>query len=324
MVGSDFMINCEDVYMKRLLTFALAMALLMSAAGCSFRSPEVSESTTAADDGGNTPAVEQSSEAELTPIYDNTAVVSAYKSGDPSKLSEFDREIYDAAVTGISAFYRDGMSDLEIILAAHDYITTLCTYDVEELALIPKRSENSESPYGALINKRAICMGYTTAFQMFMDMLGVESIIVRGEALDEEHAWNMVHVGDDWYHVDCTWDDYVPDYEGRPAVHMFYMMTDGATGVDHIWDRESAPKAESEDLNYYRVNNLFAENSDEIAAILAAAVQKGLTEAEFAVPKDYNTVGMYMPQLERGAVHTYWPIEFDTYNVILAHIDYYE
>lgn len=314
--------NYEDVHMKRLLTFALISAMLLSTAGCADGGAAVSKST--ADYADSASVIEYDGKTELTPIYDNTAVVSAYKSGDPSKLSEFDREIYDAAVTGINAFYRDGMSETEIILAAHDYITTLCTYDVDDLALIPKRSENSESPYGALINKRAICMGYTTTFQMFMDMLGVESIIVRGEAEDEEHAWNMVHVGESWYHVDCTWDDYVPDYEGRPAVHMFYMMTDGATGVDHIWERESAPKAESEDLNYYKVNNLFAENDDEIAAILTAAAKKGLTEAEFALPKEYNTDRMYMPQFEGGAVHTYWPIEFDTYKVVLAHIDFDE
>lgn len=294
--------------MKRILTAALVSALLLGVSGCGSSKPDHSLTT----DNSSVIEYEAESIADLTPIYDNTAVVSAYKSGDASVLSEFDRAIYDAAVTGISTFYREGMSDTEIIQAAHDYITTLCTYDIDELALIPKRSENSENPYGALINKKAICMGYTTSFQMFMDMLGVESIIVRGEALDEEHAWNMVHIGENWYHVDCTWDDYVPDYEGRPAAHMFYMITDGAAEVEHVWDRESAPKADSEDLNYYKQNNLFAETDEDLVRIISAAKEKGLSEAEFAVP-------MELP-LESISGYSCWILTFDTYKAIIAHI----
>lgn len=294
--------------MKKILTAALISALLLGASGCTDSKPDDSLTT------DRTSVIEYESEiiAEPTPVYDNTAVVSAYKSGDASALSEFDKAIYDAAVAGISEFYREGMGEEEIVLAAHDYITTICTYDVEELALIPARSENSESPYGALINKRAICMGYTTSFQMFMDMLGVESIIVRGEATGEEHAWNMVHIGDNWYHVDCTWDDYVPDYDGRPPVHMFYMLTDSAAGVDHIWNKESSPTADSEDLNYYKQNNLFAETEEEIANIISAAKEKGLSEAEFAVPKGSPIEGI--------SGYGFWALEFDTYKAIVAHI----
>ena len=155
-------------------------------------------------------------------------------------------------------------------------------------------------------------MGYTTSFQMFMDMLGVECIIVRGEATGEEHAWNMVHIGDNWYHVDCTWDDYVPDYDGRPAVHMFYMLTDSAACIDHSWDKEAAPKADSEDLNYYRQNNLFAETDEEIANILSAAKEKGLSEAEFAVPLEFPLEGL--------SDYGCWILSFDTYKAIVAHI----
>lgn len=294
--------------MKKILTAALVSALILGLAGCTGSKPDDIPTTDIA------PVIEFESEdiAEHTPIYDNAAVVSAYKSGDDSMLSEFDKAIYDAAAAGISEFYRDGMSEDEIVLAAHDYITTLCTYDVEELALIPARSENSENPYGALINKRAICMGYTTSFQMFMDMLGVECIIVRGEATGEEHAWNMVHIGDNWYHVDCTWDDYVPDYDGRPAVHMFYMLTDSAACIDHSWDKEAAPKADSEDLNYYRQNSLFAETDEEIANILSAAKEKGLSEAEFAVPLEFPLEGL--------SDYGCWILSFDTYKAIVVHI----
>lgn len=299
--------------MKKIITAALISALILGASGCAAHKPEDRQTP------DKTSIIEYESDtiAEPTPIYDNTAVVSAYKSGDASKLSEFDKAVYDAAIAGVNAFYREGMSDEEIVLAAHDYIVTLSTYDIDNLALIPKRSENSESPYGALINKRAICMGYTTSFQMFMDMLGVESIIVRGEAHDEEHAWNMVHIGENWYHVDCTWDDFVPDYEGRRAFHIYCMITDSSAEKEHKWNRESAPKAESDDLNYYRANNLYAESDEQVKNILTPAVESGFTDVEFAVPKQCDTP---IPPIDGVSGYSIWKSELDTYDVAVVHI----
>ncbi len=315
----------------RLLAAAVTAAFAVSSAGCSIYMPEKgseqssSEETAVSTVSTDSPANEQiKADSDLTPIYDDTAVVSAFKLGDDSGLSEFDREIYREALNWIGEFFSDDMSTDEIVLAAHDYITTHCAYDDNELALFSERSENSENPYGALINNKAICMGYTTTFQLFMDMLGVESIIIRGESDGEEHAWNMVHIGEKWYHVDCTWDDYLPDYEGRPAAHAFYMLTDAAVQIDHVWDSEATPTADSEDMNYYMSNGLIAENTEQMMEIIEAAAKKGLTEAEFALPKDYDTESMYFLKFEGGAVYSYWPIEFDDYKVVLAHIRSYE
>ncbi len=299
--------------MKKIITAALVSALILGASGCAAHEPEDSQAP------DKTSVIEYESDiiAEPTPIYDNTAVVSAYKSGDASKLSEFDKAVYDAAITGISEFYREGMSDEEIVLAAHDYIVTLCSYDLGALALIPAPSESSESPYGALINKSAICMGYTTSFQMFMDMLGVESIIVRGESNGEEHAWNMVHIGDNWYHIDCTWDDFVPDYEGRRAFHIYYMIPDSVAEIEHKWNRESAPKADSDDLNYYRANDLYADNVEEMAKIISAAVENGFVGAEFAVPKNSSTD---IPPIDGVSGYSIWKSELDAYDVVTVHV----
>ena len=251
-------------------------------------------------------------------VYDNTAVVEAYKTGDTSLLSEDDLLIYQAAVDAISAFYTEGMSDYEIILAAHDYITTHVTYDLDELNLIGSAKSESSTPYGALIYGEAICMGYTTTFQLMMDMLGVESIIVSGSALDEEHAWNMVCVDDNWYHVDCTWDDYVPDYEGRRAFHTYFMLTDGAMELEHVWDKDSSPTADSEDYVYFFTNGLYAETTEELTAILETEAASGDLRAEVAIPLA-NSVEF--PELDSGYIYAYWRIDLDTYTVVIYYFD---
>ncbi len=257
-------------------------------------------------------------ETEDSGIYDNTAVVEAYKSGDTSALSEDDLLIYQAARDAIAQFYSEEMSDYEIVLAAHDYITTHVTYDMDEFNLIGSAKEESSTPYGALIYGEAICMGYTTTFQLIMDMIGVESIIVSGSSDGEEHAWNMVFVDGKWYHVDCTWDDYVPDYEGRMAFHTYFMVTDGSMAIEHIWDMDSTPTADSEDYVYYFTNGLYAETNNELKAILQESATAGELRAEVAIPLD-NEISI--PYTTGMSIYAYWRIDLDTYSVVIYYFE---
>ncbi|MCC8195295.1 MAG: transglutaminase [Ruminococcus sp.] len=251
-------------------------------------------------------------------IYDNTAVVESYKTGDTSALSSDDLLILQAASDAIAVFYTDGMSDYEIVLAAHDYITTHVTYDLDELNLIGSAKSDSSTPFGALIYGEAICMGYTTTFQLMMDMLGVESIIVSGSSDGEDHAWNMVCLDDKWYHVDCTWDDFVPDYEGRRAFHTYFMVTDGVMAIDHVWDMDSTPTADSEDCVYFFTQGLYAETIEELKTIIESETASGDLRAEAAVPLGED---LGIPSLENASIYAYWQNDFDTYSVVIYYLE---
>lgn len=312
--------------MKKLISLLLIAAISLSAFTACGETDAFSDVTTnVAEYTYSSDAEEEPEETEEaeedstgTAIYDNTAVVEAYKTGDTSALLQDDLLIYMAVTDAIAEFYTEGMSEYEIILAAHDYITTHVTYDLSELSLVGGASDESSTPYGALIFGEAICMGYTTTFQLMMDMLGVESIIVSGEALDEEHAWNMVCLDGSWYHVDCTWDDYVPDYEGRRAFHTYLMVTDATMEIEHIWDRDSAPTADSEDYIYFYNNGLYAETTEELAAILEKEAASGDLRAEVAIPLEND---VEFPELESGTIYAYWRIDLGGYSVIIYYFD---
>lgn len=214
-----------------------------------------------------------------TPIYDCTAILSAYSTGDVSKLSEKDLAIYNAAVDAVSEFYRDGMDDVEIITAAHDWLVTHVVYDEGMLLAVPKKQDDTENPYGALVLHQGICMGYTTSFQLFMDMLGVDSQIIRGMGYGsdiwEEHAWNLVCVDGKYYHVDATWDDFVPDEEGRIPFHLYMLVPDSVMEVLHRWEHEDYPEAVSSDLNYFINNGLYAKDAETVKKIQKQAHKNG-------------------------------------------------
>ena len=87
----------------------------------------------------------------------------------------------------------------------HDWIVNNIEYDTT------LNRSNRNNIYGLFVEKQATCGGYAKAFKYLIDELGMECIVIQGEANSNEkienHAWNYIKIGDKWYGVDCTWDD---------------------------------------------------------------------------------------------------------------------
>lgn len=102
----------------------------------------------------------------------------------------------NSAVNDILAQVSSDMSDVEKILAVHDYMLLHYEYDY------------TYSIYDAedfFVNKKGVCQAYALAFKYIMDKLGITCTLVSSDAMN--HAWNMVKVEGSWYHIDVTWDD---------------------------------------------------------------------------------------------------------------------
>lgn len=109
---------------------------------------------------------------------------------------------------------------------------------------------DSDNPYGVLICHTGNCWGYSSTFQLFMDMLGIECITVYGTPNNGgvEHAWNMVRLDGEWYCVDVAWDDPIG---GSPG-HTYFNVTSEylRKGSIHHWDEASVPEAAGTDYAY--------------------------------------------------------------------------
>lgn len=192
----------------------------------------------------NSDAVKKETSEETENFYDSTAVLEAWKSGDDSQLSESDLRILNAAKDTIQQQIKDTMSDYEKELTIHDWITDWSSFDYG----IFDRSddgftEGSDTPYGVLIDREAMCHGYSSTFQLFMDMLDIECITVFGTPDGDgvQHSWNMVKLDGDWYCVDTAWDDPIG---GNPG-HSYFNVTSEylREGSIHRWDAASVPEA---------------------------------------------------------------------------------
>ena len=88
----------------------------------------------------------------------------------------------------------------------HDYLIDNIDYDTT-LA-----KKNIYDIYGALVQKSCVCEGYAKAFKYLIDQMEIPCVMVIGQATNtngqtENHAWNYVQIENNWYAIDCTWDD---------------------------------------------------------------------------------------------------------------------
>lgn len=115
------------------------------------------------------------------------------------------------------------MNDLEKALTIHDYLVLNCEYD-EERRLNGTAPAYSHSAYGALVDGRTVCDGYSHAYAYILeDKLGIPCELVTSESMN--HAWNMILIDGAWYHVDVTWDDPVWDRIGK-VQHSYFLLSD--------------------------------------------------------------------------------------------------
>ncbi len=166
---------------------------------------------------------------------------------EPEELPSMVKELEDAVNTYI-AECPDG-PEYEKALWVHDKIVEETEFDSDVLYY----SQTIEDPhfdyaytaYSALVKHKAVCAGYSRAYQLILNRMGIECGYVTGDALNshdemESHAWNYVRLDGQYYFTDVTWDDPVnEDYKdsGRLS-HNYFCLSGSDMGKDHFPDED--------------------------------------------------------------------------------------
>ena len=93
-------------------------------------------------------------------------------------------------------------SEYEKIRRIYDFICSTVSFDHENV-------DDDDyflkyTAYAAMINHTAICQGYATLFYRMCLEAGIDTRVVRNAT----HGWNIVRLGNVYYYVDATWDEY--------------------------------------------------------------------------------------------------------------------
>ena len=116
------------------------------------------------------------------------------------RYAENHGEYKDALDAAAAACVRSGMTDVEKAASIYSWLADTIVH-----------TEQCDTAYEALVDKRADCFGFAAAFRAIAREAGLECTLVRGKYSSSEHAWNAVKIGksDDgtggvWYYVDAS------------------------------------------------------------------------------------------------------------------------
>lgn len=210
-----------------------------------------------------------------------------------SELQQAKTALESAVQTALAGLPESG-SDYEKELYINDYLVDTAAYDMAAAASSAIAVGNEHTAYGALVDKKCVCDGFSTAFKLLADRAGLESSILFGsstqrETANEYHAWNCVKVDGDWYHLDVTWNE--GSDETIPAIGRY--LNFNLTTEQALQERTLLPmKSEGARLTDSHLNNYFIPtctattynyfeyNCDELTTQGDYdAIEKGIAEA---------------------------------------------
>lgn len=162
----------------------------------------------------------------------------------------------------------------------NDYLCENTEYD--------EFADLNQTSYGSIVNGKALCEGYSRAFKLLCNKVGIRCDLIYGMSEEENHMWNCVNISDEYSHVDVTWNDGSDEYR-----HLYFNITDEQLLKDHsiypyFAEVEDEAIDNSEIINfvdwkcdytgntYYAKNNLILK-SDNISKI-ARKIEKKAAE----------------------------------------------
>ncbi len=144
----------------------------------------------------------------------------------------------------VATIEKDAKTDVEKVRAVNDYI-------VANTAYTEQTKSSPHSAYTVLAEHGGVCQGYALLAHTLLQKLGFETQYIVGYVGKEGHAWNLVKLDGQWYHLDTTWNDPVPDRSGAIR-YQYFLVDDRTMARDHTWIADDYPKAISTTYSYYQ------------------------------------------------------------------------
>ncbi len=202
-----------------------------------------------------------------------------------------DKSVYDEKIRSFNSVKSAVISrasgandDYNKAMRIHDSIVNRCKYVTGEDELY------TSTAYGCLVEGEANCEGYAKAFNLIATECGLRCVLVTGTTdTGENHAWNQVMIGDEWYNMDVTWDD--SDIAGDTR-REYFLCNDESFGATHTADDSYFKSFECKGASnaYYKRNDILADTVEKAEEIVrrAAAQKAPEIEIKFANIKVYR------------------------------------
>ncbi|WP_434334763.1 transglutaminase domain-containing protein [Mycoplasma capricolum subsp. capricolum] len=196
--------------------------------------------------------------------YLYSAVVSVY-SKEKSKIIDNETKARKMAKKIVEDNKWKELPALEKLIKAYEWMTKEVKYDYGNRTGDLLRSQNA---YSALIERKTVCTGYAKGFKMIMDELGIPCKFIEGDSNREEsfiskHAWNLVQIDNEWYHVDTT-SDRVERNEIKTDFNFFLNTNNDFVDTDTFYREFPNQGSRLRNLKFKN----FVENEEDVLTLI--------------------------------------------------------
>lgn len=248
--------------------------------------------------------------------WDSDAIIYAYRNSNASFLTDRQKTMYDKYIAIMNTCTSSGNTAYENEKAVYNYLIDNITYD--------RSVESHFNAYEALTTGRAVCAGYAECFRTLMELLGYECITVTGTADNENHMWNAICLGNEWYQVDVTWGDTDEESFNPVRVYAYFNINNDEMSLDH--QRTSIlPDGYKEGsryiyANYETVPIIYSQK--DLNTLVSNAIKANKPTLEFICKTDLN-VKTAVSLSNTNCSYTLSSIEKDTIYYHSMNISYY-
>jgi len=151
------------------------------------------------------------------------------------------------------------------------------------------------SSYAAFMYRKAVCDGISKMSKILFDAVDLPSVIVFGtswQSMNESgkhlnegaHAWNMVKIGGNFYHVDVTFDlNLSNEHHIR---YDYFNLTDEQISREHSY--QIGIRTPKEEGDYYHTRGTYFNNKEKLRKYLVGEMDSGKTLIGFKLPYTAN------------------------------------
>ena len=261
-------------------------------------------------------------------IKSTRKISDAYISGDSSSLSDADKETLEMAGKVLDKIIKKEMTDFEKEKAVYVWLTSKLTASTSVLDVISSGSDDCFEPHDVLKYHNAVCVGYATTFRLFMQMLGIECMVVHSS--DLIHSWNLVKLDDGWYHVDCYFDS------GEASFSNFNLNDEICENTHaYQWNRDFFPEANGQKhiyifsvskqlKNIYKVPEWLMKAIKDKETVISCTFSEKLTDENAAAAQYMVNQLAERVCNDELSVTTSWMTNPDKEYVLCFYITYYD
>ena len=120
-----------------------------------------------------------------------------------------------------SGALRSDMTEYEMARVYFTWICENCVYDYSA-----GETSISHIPYSLFHSGKAVCDGYTGAYNLLLKLEGIECTTVSNDS----HIWTLATLDGTQYHIDTTWGD-----SGNSINYDYFAMTPSGSWSHHSW-----------------------------------------------------------------------------------------